>query len=91
MVGSGENYTYHDLDVLEASSSVDTFPCSWMQPAAAGLCTTAQCLIRLRKTGHQGLMAVPPPCPPEGDTHHPDQKPPLPDPLLGLLAQSPVG
>lgn len=72
------------MHVSEATNSVDTFSCSWMQSAAVGLCTTPQCLFRLRKTGLLVLTAVPPSRPPEGDTHHPDQKPPLPDPLLGL-------
>lgn len=78
------------MHVSEATNSVDTFSCSWMQSAAVGLCITPRSLFSLRKTGFQVLMAVPPPWAPEGDTHHPDQKPPLPDPLLGLPWHTPL-
>lgn len=70
IVGSGENYTYHDLHVWEATNSADTFSCSWMQSAAVGLCVIPQCLFRLRKTGHLVLRAVPPPWTPIGLTRN---------------------
>lgn len=34
IVGGGENHTYHNLHILDATNSGNTFSCSWMQSPA---------------------------------------------------------
>lgn len=84
IVGGGENYMYHSLYVLEATNSGGTFSCSWIQSPAFELCAIPQCLSGWEKKAKAVLMAVPPPWPPDGVTHHHAQDLPLLDPLLGL-------
>lgn len=68
IVGGGENYTYHNLHVWEATNSGDTFSCSWMHSLAFGLCVIPQCLSVWEKNEDPVLMALPLPRSPDGDT-----------------------